>query len=143
MARALAAADADSSGRAAHARKKRKRLRAIALVHERAVQEALSEGATLIHGEFYPSNVLVDQRGTSCSIHPLDWEMAGAGSPLLDLAALLSGRWARDDRENMQQAYCDGATEGRACFATPDAFRRRLTACRSARAFGRPARCAG
>jgi hypothetical protein len=30
----------------------------------------------------------------------------------------------------MQQAYCEGAPEARACFATPDAFRRGLTACR-------------
>jgi aminoglycoside phosphotransferase (APT) family kinase protein len=94
------------------------------------VQEVVGEGETLIHGEFYPSNVLVDQRGTSCSIHPVDWEMAGAGPPLLDLAALLSGRWGPDDRETMQQAYCEGAPEARACFATPDAFRRGLTACR-------------
>ena len=89
MARALAVAEAESrSRRAATARDKRARLRAIAAVHERAVEEALSEGATKIHGEFYQSNVLVDQRGTSCSIHPVDWEMAGAGPPLLDLAAL-------------------------------------------------------
>jgi hypothetical protein len=55
---------------------------------------------TLIHGEFYASNVLVaGQR-----IAPVDWEMAGVGPPILDLAALVSG-WAEPDRAAIVGGY--------------------------------------
>ena len=46
-----------------------------------------------IHGELYPSNVLVGERtGRICAV---DWEMAGIGPLLLDLAALTSGAWTQ------------------------------------------------
>jgi len=44
-----------------------------------------------VHGEFYPSNVLVADTSDGPRICPVDWEMAGVGPALLDLAALTAG----------------------------------------------------
>jgi hypothetical protein len=58
---------------------------------------------TLVHGEFYASNVVVDQAtGRVC---PVDWEMTGIGPPLLDVAALVSGSWTDADRSAIGDAY--------------------------------------
>ena len=133
LARALAAAEADlrdgPTDRAA-ARAKLERLRALASVHERAVELAMAMVPTLIHGEFYPSNILVDRRRPTRAIHPVDWEMAALGPPMMDLAALLSGRWSPDERRGMVTAYRDGATVAGASCAPIDEFMRGLSACR-------------
>ena len=59
-----------------------------------AVAEQLAALApTFIHGEFYPSNVLVQQGGRTPRVCPIDWEIAAIGPGLLDLAALSVGKW--------------------------------------------------
>jgi aminoglycoside phosphotransferase (APT) family kinase protein len=69
-----------------------------------ACYEALAElGAlprTLVHGEFYPSNVLL------CGerVVPVDWEMAMVGPGLLDLAALITG-WSERVQDRLVSAY--------------------------------------
>jgi len=55
---------------------------------------------TFVHGEFYPSNVMVDGK----RIAPVDWEMAGIGPGVLDLAALVTG-WAQPQRDAIISAY--------------------------------------
>jgi Phosphotransferase enzyme family len=57
---------------------------------------------TLVHGELYPSNVLV----TDDRVAAVDWEMAGAGPGVLDLAALVTG-WPEDDSALLVEAYGD------------------------------------
>lgn len=61
--------------------------------------------ASLLHGEFYASNVLVAPAGAGTRIVPLDWETVGVGCPLLDLAALTSGDWEPWERLAMEDAY--------------------------------------
>ncbi len=64
--------------------------------------------ATLIHGEYYPSNILVRSQGEGVGqICPVDWELAAIGSGLIDLAALTSGDWNDRQRERMVSAYRD------------------------------------
>lgn len=60
---------------------------------------------TLLHGEFYPSNVLVEPAADGSRLWPVDWEMAGVGPGLLDLAALVSGIWSGADRALLCDAY--------------------------------------
>jgi hypothetical protein len=58
---------------------------------EIAVRRLAESPATFVHGEFYASNVLVGDGPVGRRICPVDWEMAGIGSGLLDLAALCTG----------------------------------------------------
>lgn len=72
---------------------------------ERAVAWLVEQPVTLMHGDFYPSNVLVEGRGHEALIRPVDWEMAGIGPGILDLAALTSGAWNAARREAVVAAY--------------------------------------
>jgi Ser/Thr protein kinase RdoA (MazF antagonist) len=56
-----------------------------------------------VHGDLYPSNVLVDV--ASRRIAPVDWELAGIGPTVLDLAALVAGAWEDAEREQLVDAY--------------------------------------
>lgn len=60
--------------------------------------------ATLLHGEFFPSNILVTDRPGDARICPVDWEMAAIGPGAMDLAALSLG-W--DDHHHIRflEAY--------------------------------------
>lgn len=84
--------------------------------HARATRRLLKVPATIIHGEFYPSNVLVAERASDCGtvgsavhrsgVFPVDWELAGLGPAALDIAALTAG-WPEDSstRRLMEEAY--------------------------------------
>jgi hypothetical protein len=63
---------------------------------------------TTIHGELYASNVVI-QRDAAGDVHvrPVDWETAGAGPGVLDLAALTAGSWTDAERSRIEQAYFD------------------------------------
>jgi Phosphotransferase enzyme family len=76
-----------------------------------AITYLLSLPRTLIHGEFYPSNILVQKRGTNTRICPIDWEMAAVASGILDVAALASGNWSRSQRLCMAKAWYDALPE--------------------------------
>lgn len=72
--------------------------------YEPVVERLAALPRTFVHGELYPSNVLVDQRGSSVRVAPVDWETAGLGPGLLDLAALSAG-WAEGERRALARAY--------------------------------------
>src|SRR5262249_18299805 len=60
---------------------------------------------TIIHGDFYASNILVYKQETETRVCPVDWEMAGIGARLLDVAALASGNWSHDQRMRILESY--------------------------------------
>lgn len=60
---------------------------------------------TLLHGEFYADNVLVAPGREGPRICPVDWESAGWGPGVLDLAALVSGSWDERRRRDLALAY--------------------------------------
>jgi aminoglycoside phosphotransferase (APT) family kinase protein len=72
--------------------------------HEPVVEALLALPQTIVHGEFYASNVLVDDRALPVRVAPVDWELTGTGPGLLDLAALISG-WPAADRAALAAAY--------------------------------------
>lgn len=75
--------------------------------YEQVVGRLAGLPATVIHGEFYASNVLVrDEDRGPC---PTDWEMAAVGPGLLDLAALTSGTWTEEERTALALAYREAA----------------------------------
>ena len=60
----------------------------------------LDQQETVIHGEFYPHNVLYHD-GAVC---PIDWESAAIGAGPIDLAALTE-RWPTDVVSECDEAY--------------------------------------
>jgi hypothetical protein len=66
---------------------------------------------TFIHGDFYPGNVLIDPNGTGLRVCPVDWEVAGTGPGLLDLAAWTDGRWHAMQRGRLLAAYRSGLVD--------------------------------
>jgi hypothetical protein len=118
---------ADSSGGATRARLAA--LAEIAVAHAAAADAVSNLSRGFIHGEFYPSNILVENDG-SPRVRPVDWEMAGWGPYLLDVASLTAGRLTADERADLEEAYrLQAVTEG---LPMPgDArFRRELAICR-------------
>jgi hypothetical protein len=66
------------------------RLDELDAAHEYAISRLLEAPAVTVHGDYYPSNVLVrSPRGRG--VCPLDLELAGVGSAALDLAMLTAG----------------------------------------------------
>jgi hypothetical protein len=73
--------------------------------YDRVVERLLTLPATLLHGEFYASNVLVQDTATGLRVCPVDWEMAAVGPGLVDLAALTAGGWADAEKDAIALAY--------------------------------------
>jgi aminoglycoside phosphotransferase (APT) family kinase protein len=61
---------------------------------------------TLVHGDFRPKNVRVRVGARGALLYPLDWEMAGWGTPAVDLAPSRFG--AADDAVDLD-AYASVA----------------------------------
>jgi Ser/Thr protein kinase RdoA (MazF antagonist) len=80
-----------------------------------------------IHGELYPSNVLVVADREPVAVYPVDWEMAGIGPALIDLAALVGG-YPAAEREPLADAYVEGFAA--AGGSIPGALAAGLAACR-------------
>jgi len=79
----------------------------LAARHEPVVEALTAMDRTLLHGEFYASNVLIAAGAPSPRVAAVDWELAGPGPGALDLAALVCG-WPAADREAMRRAYVRG-----------------------------------
>ena len=77
----------------------------LATIYPAVVERLLSLPRTVIHGEFFASNVLLDINETRMRTCPVDWEMAGVGPGLVDLAGLTSGGWTQEQKDAMALAY--------------------------------------
>jgi aminoglycoside phosphotransferase (APT) family kinase protein len=86
----------------------------LAARHEQVVEALLAQPRTLLHGEFYASNVLVTSdpdhtppgQKSDARVAPVDWELAAVGTGLTDLAALVSG-WPAEGRAAIAAAYAE------------------------------------
>ena len=106
-------------------------LERLADAYEPVIERLLALPTTVIHGEFYASNVLVDDPVRPRRVAPVDWEQAGIGPGLVDLAALTAGGWSDDDRDAIAAAYCAAAADG----SSDAEFAGGLEACRLHLAF--------
>jgi hypothetical protein len=79
-------------------------LRRVAAALGDAVERLATLPMTLLHGELYASNVLVADEITGRRVCAVDWEMAGIGPGLLDVAALCSG-WDEANRRAIALTY--------------------------------------
>jgi hypothetical protein len=77
-------------------------LRIVCEVFEHEIARTLVEApSTIIHGEFYPKNVLAKRD----AIYPVDWESAAVAAGEIDLASLTEG-WSKEALEQCTNAYC-------------------------------------
>jgi len=82
-----------------------RRLHGLARSYEAVVERLVRLPRTLVHGELYPANVLVDRRGDGTRVCVVDWETAAIGPGLVDLAAFTSGTWPEEVRGRAVAAY--------------------------------------
>jgi thiamine kinase-like enzyme len=85
------------------------------------VDTHLFSSPTIIHGEFYPHNVLLSDG----QIYPIDWESAAIAAGEIDLSALTEA-WRPEHRRQCELAY----QEARWGRAAPAEFERALAAAR-------------
>jgi thiamine kinase-like enzyme len=98
--------------------------------YDQVIQRLVALPATLIHGEFYASNVLVETSADGVRMCPVDWEMAALGPGLVDLAALTAGRWSDEDRSALAEAYLGGLRAAGAARAGLEELLASLDDCR-------------
>jgi aminoglycoside phosphotransferase (APT) family kinase protein len=84
---------------------RRRSIESLAPLYEAASEELLALPRTIVHGEFYASNVLVAGDPAHPRIAPVDWELAALAPGVIDLAALVSGNWSDEDRGAIAAAY--------------------------------------
>lgn len=127
---ALAHVRAGGGGREeTRARRRLEGLATISEVHLAAARAVPGLARGLVHGEFYPSNVLVVPP-TPFGVRPVDWEMAGRGPLMLDLAALTAGRFTPDERAALLDAYYGEARRCDLVLPDPGRLRHELVLCR-------------
>ena len=107
---------------------RRRQLRWLAGRYERVVDLLTALPTTLLHGELYASNVLVQESAAGIRVAPVDWEMAAVGPGLVDLAALTAGGWSSEDRAAIARAYDEARPLPRT--STWEEFPRTLEYCR-------------
>jgi thiamine kinase-like enzyme len=94
---------------------------------------------TLVHNDLSPKNVLADRSIDPARIAIVDWELAGVGCGLLDLAHLAYGLGA-DAERRMCEAYCDEWRGLARLPCDPSDFERLLAACQLQKVLYRLAR---
>jgi hypothetical protein len=82
-----------------------RRFSALADRYDRVIQRLMELPTTVIHGEFFPSNVICRQNPRRLHICPIDWEVSAIAPGLIDLGALTAGQWSADDRKQLIAAY--------------------------------------
>jgi hypothetical protein len=91
--------------------------------YEQVVEHLTALPITFIHGEFYASNVLVQETaGEELRVCPVDWEMAAVGPGLIDLAALSAGGWTADEKTTLALTYHAALTPRDEWSPEPEAF---------------------
>lgn len=88
----------------AHASALERRVQRVLHDHDAVVEALDAQPPTLVHNDLAPKNVVVETSSDPARICFVDWEMAGVGCGVLDLAHLLHGLTGRD-REAVGSAY--------------------------------------
>ena len=97
--------------------------------YEEAAHSLAALPRAFVHGELYPSNVIVVRRSGSPRVCPVDWEMAAIGPGLIDLAALAGG-WDEEQRGRLVTAYLEGYSGPGYAAHDPGALADDLARCR-------------
>jgi Ser/Thr protein kinase RdoA (MazF antagonist) len=98
--------------------------------YDQVVERLAALPVTMIHGEFYASNVLVQQTAGDLRVCPVDWEMAGVGPGLIDLAALIAGGWTEEEKSSLALTYYEARPFDSGWSPASDEFLAALDCCR-------------
>ena len=98
--------------------------------YEKVVERLVALPVTVIHGEFYASNVMIDTAPERLRVCPVDWEMAAVGPGKIDLAGLTSGGWTREQKDAMALAYYEALPARRTANYDRQTFLTDLEYCR-------------
>jgi aminoglycoside phosphotransferase (APT) family kinase protein len=126
MVRALQSLDADAGQPSPQVL----RFASLAPQYEAVLDEVAGLPAGFVHGEFFASNVLVETAAGRPRVRPVDWEAAGMGPLLMDLAALTAGRWTEGERAELATSYHAAFSEAGGTPLSKDDFMRALECCR-------------
>lgn len=95
--------------------------------YDQVVRHLMTLPRSIIHGEFYPSNILISRRSDGgLRICVVDWGTTAIGPRLLDLASLVSGKWTNTQRLEFADTYRRLALPG----MSPKELKRSLAFCR-------------
>ena len=73
---------------------------------DQLTSQLVDQPQSVIHGEFYPANILVVPRPNGeIRICPVDWGTTAIGPAPMDVAALVSGAWTETERMEIAEAY--------------------------------------
>jgi len=123
-----------SEGDKSQGRKAAAAVRWLADRFEPVVERLITLPVTVIHGEFFASNIMIDESGERLRVCPVDWEMAAVGPGLVDLAGLTSGGWTHEQKDSMARAYYEALPHGSAAKTDLATFLEDLEYCRLAQA---------
>lgn len=104
-----------------------RRVRRVLRDHDAVAELLGAQPPTLVHNDLAPKNVVVETASDPARICFVDWEMAGVGCGLLDLAHLMHGLGG-GDREAIASAYWSELGRARPPVAVADP-ERVLAAC--------------
>lgn len=79
------------------------RLEAVLRDYDDVIDRMIDPLPTLVHGSFRPQNILLVEAESAWRVCPVDWELAGLGSPYLDLAFLVDR--VQHQRDMLLDAY--------------------------------------
>jgi aminoglycoside phosphotransferase (APT) family kinase protein len=114
----------------ARPRSLRRRIASLALRYGAFLDEFVALPSGFVHGEFFAANVLVETSVIGQPVRPVDWELAGMGPLLMDLASLTAGSWTEDERAEMAASYRAAAGQESPASSAPGDFMRALECCR-------------
>jgi hypothetical protein len=107
-----------------------RRVERLAARYDQVIERLVALPPTFIHGEFYASNVLVQETSSDeLRVCPIDWEMAAVGPGLIDLAALIAGGWTDEEKRALASSYHAALSPHSGWRPTPDAFLYALECC--------------
>jgi len=115
---------------AAQPRSVRLHFASLASRYERVLDEIAAQPSGFVHGDFFASNVLVETAAGQVRVRPVDWEVAGMGPMLMDLAALTAGRWSEDERSELATSYRAVVNQEWGASVSHEHFMRAFDCCR-------------
>jgi hypothetical protein len=111
-------------------RRRRRALERLFDAYQNAITLLLGLPRAFLHNEFFASNVLLSANADRPRIAAIDWELAGVGPALVDVAALSVGRWSGGTSPRLDEAYREALPAGHRLALDDARFASGMHACR-------------